>query len=253
MLAKWDRKEGYPIEWVTTDTLELFEGAMAERLVRNEVKRKTVKKAKKDEDDVDNVDDHADKDDDEFDDDDGFDYDDHYDYAGLHPNVQNAMHINDENENENEDNEDEEASLQRMVNVDRESREMMFEVSASGNHALVRGTEYPNSLLVHIKLETISKFVDENAKEVPAEREQGKYETEVENEVVLGGENEEEGEKEMAGIENAIEMETVDENANEVENEGEGEGGGENEEEGEKEMLGIENAIEVETVDENAN
>ncbi|XP_022032919.1 transcription elongation factor SPT5-like [Helianthus annuus] len=260
---------------------------MAKRLVGNEVKRKTVKKAKKGkpkkqekyEDDVDNVDDHADKDDDEFDDDDGFDHDDHCDYAGLYPDAQNAMHINDENENENEDTEDEEASLQRMVNEDRESREMMFEVSASGNHALVRGvtqydnifadeeeqnneteekmadeldgaykeleecynkmstllkqskTEYPNSLLVHIKysqcltlLENISKFVDENAKEVPAEREQGKNEREVENEVVLGGENEEEGEKEMAGIENAIEVETVDENANEVENEGEGEG-----------------------------
>ncbi|XP_022004414.1 neurofilament light polypeptide-like [Helianthus annuus] len=256
-----------------------------------------------DEDDVDNVDDYADKDDDEFDDD-GFDHDDHYDYDGLDPVVQNAMHINDENENENEDTEDEEALPQRMVNEDRESREMMFEVSTSGNHALVRGvtqydnifadkeeqnnetkeemadkldgvykelqdcynkmstflkqlkTEYPNSLLVHIKysqclrlLENISKFVDENAKEVPAEREKGKNEGEVENEVVLGDENEEEEEMEMAKIENAIEVETVDKNANEVGNEG----GGENEGEGEKEMAGIENTIEVETVDENAN
>ncbi|XP_022003081.1 DNA ligase 1-like [Helianthus annuus] len=308
---KWDRKEGYPIEWVTTDTLDLFESAIEKLLVGNEVKRKTVKKAKegkpkknkKNADDVDNVDDHVDNDDDEFYDDDSFDHDDHYDYVGLHLVVQNAMHINDENENENEDNEDEEASLQRMVNEDRESREMMFEVSVSGNHALVRGvkqydnifadeeeqnnetkeemadkldgahkeledcynklstllkqskTEYLNSLLVHIKysqcltlLENISKLVDENAKEVPAEREQGKYETEV----VLGGENEEKGEKEMTGIENAIEVQTVDENAKEVENQREGEGGGENEEEWEKEMVGIENAIEVETVDENA-
>ena len=42
-------------------------------------------------------------------------------------------------------NDDEEASLQRMVNEDIESRETMFEVSASGNHALIRGvTQYDN-------------------------------------------------------------------------------------------------------------
>ena len=64
-------------------------------------------------------------------------------------------------------------------------------------------TEYANSLLVHIKysqcmtlLENISKFVDENAKEMPAEREEDRHETEVENEVVLGDENEEEGKRE---------------------------------------------------------
>ena len=42
-------------------------------------------------------------------------------------------------------NDDEEALLQRMVNEDIESREMMFEVSASGNHALIREvTQYDN-------------------------------------------------------------------------------------------------------------
>ena len=148
---KWDRKEGYPIEWVTTETLDLFESAMAKHLVGNEVKRKTVKKGKgskpqktrkmqivvhdeddgydvenEDEDDVHKVDEH----DDEFDDDGGFDHDDHYNYE-----VQNAMPSND----------DEEASFQRMVNEDIESRETMVEVSASGNHALIREvTHYDN-------------------------------------------------------------------------------------------------------------
>ncbi|XP_022019448.1 protein PFC0760c-like [Helianthus annuus] len=285
---------------------------MAKHLVGNEVKRKTDKKGKgskpqktskmqavvhdeddgddvenEDKDDVHKVDEH----DDEFDDD-GFDHDDHYNYE-----VQNAMPFND----------DEEASPQRMVNEDRESRETMFEVFASGNHALIRGvtqydniyldeeeqnkeleeemadkldgaykelencynkmsallkqskTEYPNSLLVHIKysqcmtlLENILKFVDENAKEMPAETEEDTQETEVENEVVLGDENEEEREKEMAEKENAIEEQTVHENAKEFENEEQGEEGCENEEEREKEMAGIENAIEVETVDKNA-
>ncbi|XP_022007917.1 putative leucine-rich repeat-containing protein DDB_G0290503 [Helianthus annuus] len=284
-LKKWDRKEGYPIEWVTTETLYLFESAMGKHLVGNEVKRKTVKK---DEDDVHKVDEH----DDEFDDNDGFDHDDHYNYE-----LQNAMTFND----------DEEASLQRMVNEDIESRETMFEVSASGNHALIREvtkydnifaeeeeqnkepeeemadkldgaykeledcynkmstllkqskTEYPNSLLVHIKysqcmtlLVYISKFVDENAKEMPAETEEDTQETEDENEVVLGDENEQEGEKEKAEKENAIKEQTVHENAKEFENEEQGEEGCENEEEREKEMAGIENAIEEEIVDENA-
>ncbi|XP_021995254.1 probable serine/threonine-protein kinase kinX [Helianthus annuus] len=313
---KWDQKEGYPIEWVTTETLDLFESTMVKHLVRNEVKRKTVKKGKgskpqkarkmqvvvheeddgddvenEDKDDVHKVDEHDDEFDDD-DDDDGFDHDDHYNYE-----VQNAMPFND----------DEEASLQRMVNEDRESRETMFEVSASGNHTLIRGvtqyeniyldeeeqnkepeeemadkldgaykeledcynkmstllkqskTEYPNSLLVHIKysqcmtlLENISKFVDENAKEMPAETEEDTEETGDENEVVLGDENEQEGEKEMAEKENAIEEQTVHENAKEFENKEQGEEGCENEEEREKEMAGIENAIEVETVDQNA-
>ncbi|XP_022040532.1 protein PFC0760c-like [Helianthus annuus] len=80
-----------------------------------------------DEDNVYKVDEH----DDEFDDDDDDDdHDDHYNYE-----LQNAMHFND----------DEEASLQRMVNEDIESRETMFEVSASGNHALIREvTQYDN-------------------------------------------------------------------------------------------------------------
>ncbi|XP_022041172.1 cilia- and flagella-associated protein 251-like [Helianthus annuus] len=221
-----------------------------------------------------------------------------------------------------------------MVNEDIENQEMMFEVSPSGNHALIREvtrydnifpdeeeenkdseeeivekldgaykeledfpdeeeenkdskeemadkldgaykeledcynkmstllkqskTEYANSLLVHIKysqcmrlLENISKFVDENAKEMPAETEEDTQETEDENEVVLGDENEQEGEKEMAEKENAIEEKTVHENPKEFENEEQGEEGCENEEEREKEMVGIENAIEVETVDGN--
>ncbi|XP_021995969.1 neurofilament light polypeptide-like [Helianthus annuus] len=204
-------------------------------------------------------------------------------------------------------NDDEEASLQRMVNEDIESRETMFEVSASGNHALIREvtqydnifaeeeeqnkepkeemadkldgaykeledyynkmstllkqskTEYPNNLLVHIKysqcmtlLENISKFVDENAKEMPAETEEDTQETEDENEVVLGDKNEKEGEKEKPEKENAIKEQTVQENTKEFENEEQGEEGCENEEEREKEMARIENAIEVETVDENA-
>ncbi|XP_035840718.1 neurofilament light polypeptide-like [Helianthus annuus] len=280
---------------------------MAKRHVGKEVKKKTDKKAKEatpkitkkmqvvvdektdgddfeseDEDDVDNVDEHVDNDDD------GLGHDDDYDYAGLHHDVQNAMHINDEDENdenENEENEDEEALLQRIVNEDKERREMMFEVSISGKHALITGVtqyedivadeeqqnneteeamadkldgaykeledcynkmstllkeskiEYPNNLLVHIKyshyltlLENMSKIVDENAKEIAAEREKGKNEGEVEKEVKgekeveIGVENEEEGEEEMAGIQNAIEVETVGEKANEGEGEGEGKG-----------------------------
>ncbi|XP_022003393.1 glutamic acid-rich protein-like [Helianthus annuus] len=241
-----------------------------------------------DEDNVHNVDEH----DDEFDDDYGFYHDDHYNYE-----LQNAMPFNDAKE----------ASLQRMVNEDIESQETMFEVSASGNHALIREvtqydnifaeeekqnkepeeemadkldgaykeledcynkmstllkqskTEYPNSLLVHIKysqcmtlLENISKFVDENAKEMPAETEEDTQETDDENEVVLGDENEQEGEKEKAEKENAIKEQTVHENAKEFENEEQGEEGCENEKEREKEMAGLENAIEGETIDENA-
>ena len=53
-------------------------------------------------------------------------------------------------------------------------------------------------------LENISKFVDENAKEMPAETEEDTQETKVENEVVLGDENEQEGEKEMAKKENQV-------------------------------------------------
>ncbi|XP_022019402.1 DNA ligase 1-like [Helianthus annuus] len=312
-LKKRDRKEGYPIEWVTTETLDLFERAMAKHLVGNEVKRNTFKKGKgskpqktrkmqivvrdkddgddaenEDEDNVHKVDEH----DDEFDDDDGFDHDDHYNYE-----LQNARPFNDA----------EEASLQRMVNEDIESRETMFEVSASGNHALIREvtqydnifaeeeeqniepeeemadkldgaykeledrynkmstllkqskTEYPNSLLVHIKysqcmtlLENISKFVDENAKEMPAKTEEDTQETEDENEMVLGDENEQERENEKAEKENAIKEQTVHENAKEFENEEQGEEGCENEKEREKEIAGLENAIEEETVDENA-
>ncbi|XP_021980791.1 nucleolin-like [Helianthus annuus] len=166
------------------------------------------------EDDVHKVDEHDDNNDDEFDDDDGFDHDDHYNY-----DVQKAMPFND----------DEAASLQRMVNEDRESREMMFEVSTSGNHALVRGvTQNPDNIFADEEEqnnepeENISKFVDENTKEMSAEREEGTHETEVQNEVVLGDENEEEAEKEMAETENAIEVQTANENAKEFENEEEG-------------------------------
>ncbi|XP_021979067.1 uncharacterized protein DDB_G0290685-like [Helianthus annuus] len=220
-----------------------------------------VENEDEDEDGVGNVDEHADNDDDEVDDDDdaGFDHDDHYDYAGLHPEVQNTMHINygDENdENENEENEDEEALIQRIVVDDIESRDMMFEVSTSGNHALIRAlTQYEDSVAdeeqqnneteeaMADKLDgNKSKFVNENAKEVEDQREEGKNEGEVQKEVQgekgvePGGENEEEKGEEMAGKQNAIEVETIDENDDEVEKEGEGEG------EGEGDMAGEQNA-----------
>ncbi|XP_022014558.1 MATH and LRR domain-containing protein PFE0570w-like [Helianthus annuus] len=263
-----ERKEGYPIERVTTRTLDMFEGALAKRHDGKEVKKKTVKKAKEatpntaekmqvvneedadgddveneDEDDVGKVEEHADNDYDEVDDD-GFDHDDHYDYAELDPEVQNTMHINDENENDGNENEDKEALIQRIVDKDIESQNMMFKVSASGNHALAMADkldgaykeledyynkmstslkqskiEHPNNHLVHIKysqcltlLENMSKFVDENTKEVATEREEGENEGDVEKEVEgekeveVGGENEGEWEEEMAGKQNDIKV-----------------------------------------------
>ncbi|XP_022008423.1 neurofilament light polypeptide-like [Helianthus annuus] len=89
----------------------------------------------------------------------------------------------------------------------------------------------------------MSKFVDENTKEVAAEREKGENEDEVEKEVEgekeVEVEGEGEGEGEMAGEKNTIEVQiVVDENVKEVEGEKEVQGEGE----GEGDMDGDQNS-----------
>ncbi|XP_022014084.1 neurofilament light polypeptide-like [Helianthus annuus] len=211
-----------------------------------------------DEVDVDNVDKHADNDHDGVDDDDGFDHDDHFDYAELEPEVKNAMEINDENE---------EALYRRVVDEDVESQNRMFEVSASGNHALVR---------------VLTQYEDHGA----GEKQQNNEAEEAMAEKLVGAYKElEDCYNKMRTLFNQSKIEYpnsllvhikysqrltllnnmstfVDENASEVSDERdegenkdevEREGEGEGEHEGEWEIAGDQNAKEVPTfVDENA-